>query len=221
MEEPPTKVTSPNLNRTIKIVQTNNIMIIDFTVNFNNYDDRILKDYSIITYTCPKCGAKHSLTRHGCYERNVFFIDEFDSIQDRRMLILRVKCSSCKSTHAILPNDIIPYCIYSFSFILKVLATYYSKKHKVQEMCSNFSISFQVLYMFISKLLSFLNSCKPVLRSLGCAIASTSDTIVSAITNYQLNGNFLYQYFFNSQWIFLMLKFQNILPRLIYIGGFY
>jgi hypothetical protein len=52
-------------------------------------------------------------------------------------------------------------------------------------------------------------------------MASTLDAIVPAIANYQLNGNFLYQYFFNSQWIFLMLKFQNVLPRPIYIGGFY
>ncbi len=221
MEKPPIKVTSPNLNRTIKIVQTNNIMIIDFTVNFNNYDDRILKNYSIIIYTCPKCGAKHSLTRHGCYERNVFLIDEFDNIQDRKMLILRVKCSSCRSTHAILPNDIIPYCIYSFSFILKVLTAYYSKQHKVKEISSNFSISFQVIYVFISKLSSFLNSCKSVLRSLSSSMASTLNAIVASIANYQLNGNFLYQYFFNSQWIFLMLKFQNVLPRAIYIGGFY
>jgi hypothetical protein len=196
-------------------------MIIDFTINFNNYDDRILKDYSIITYTCPKCGAKHSLTRHGCYERNILLIDELGNIQDRRIVVLRVKCSSCKTTHAILPNDIIPYCIYSFSFILKVLAAYYSKQHKVEEMCSNFCICFQVLYMFISKLSAFLNSCKPVLRSLGYAIDFTPDTVVSAITNYQLNGNFSYQYFFNSQWIFLMLKFQNILPRPIYVGGVY
>ena len=203
------------------IVQTNNIMIIDFTVNFNNYDDRILKDYSIITYTCPKCGAKHALTRHGCYERNILLIDELGIIEDRRMVVLRVKCSSCKTTHAILPNDIIPYCIYSFSFILKVLAAYYSGHHKVEEIYSNFCICFQVLYMFISRLSAFLNSCKPVLRSLGYAIDSTPHMVVSAITNYQLNGNFLYQYFFNSQWIFQMLKFQNILPRPIYVGGFY
>ncbi len=137
------------------IVQNNNIMIIDFTVNFNDYNDKILKNYNIINYTCPKCGAKHSLTRHGCYERNVLLIDELGNIEDKRMVVLRVKCSSCKTTHAILPNDIIPYCIYSFSFILKVLAAYYSEQHKVEEICSNFCICFQVLYMFISRLSIF------------------------------------------------------------------
>lgn len=136
------------------------------------------------------------------------------------MVVLRVKCSSCKTTHAILPNDIIPYCIYSFSFILKVLAAYYSEQHKVEEICSNFCICFQVLYMFISRLSAFLNSCNIILRSLGYAIDSTPDTVVSAITNYQLNRNFSYQYFFNSQWILLMLKFQNILHRPIYISTF-
>lgn len=89
------------------IVQNNNIIIVDFTVNFNNYDDKILKEYSIITYTCPKCGAKHSLTRHGCYERNILFIDELGNVQDRGMVVLMGKCSLCKTTHAILPNGII------------------------------------------------------------------------------------------------------------------
>ncbi|WP_395939534.1 DUF6431 domain-containing protein [Clostridium sp. DJ247] len=196
-------------------------MIIDFNVNYNNYNEKILNNYSIFYYICPKCGAKHSLTRHGNHERNVCFIDDSQNVRDRKIIILRVKCSSCNSTHAILPNDIIPYCIYSFSFILNVLTEYYSNEHRVLDICSKFSISFQILYMFILKFSLFLNSCTTVLRSLGYAVASAPNTIVSEITNYQFNGNFLYQHFFNSQWIFLMLKFQNILPRPIYIGGFY
>jgi hypothetical protein len=203
-----------------KIVHTNDIMLIDFTVNFNNYTEKILENYSILYYICPKCGAKHAFTRHGSYERNICYIDDLKNIVDRRIKILRVKCSSCNSTHAILPNDIIPYCIYSFSFIISVLTDYYSANHKISDICSNFSISFQILYMFISKFLIFLNSCTTLLRTLGYAIDSQSDTVIATINNYQLNENFFYQYFFNSQWIFLMLKFKNVLPRPIFVGGF-
>lgn len=196
-------------------------MLIDFNVNCNNYSKKILNNYSILDYVCPKCGAKHSLTRHGSYERNLCLIDDYKKTVDIKMTILRVKCSSCNSTHAILPSDIIPYCIYSFSSILKILTKFYSNEHTVLELCSTFSISFQVLYMLVSRFSLFLNSCITVLRNLGYAIHPTPDTIVSKITTYQLTESFLYQYFLNCQWVFLMSKFQNILPRPVYIGGFY
>ena len=50
-------------------------MIIDFDINYNNYTEKILNNYSIYTYTCPKCGAKHSFTRHASYERNICCFD--------------------------------------------------------------------------------------------------------------------------------------------------
>jgi hypothetical protein len=196
-------------------------MLIDFAVNFNNYTEKILENYSAFHYVCPKCGAKHAFTRHGSYDRNLCYIDDLKNIVDKRIKILRVKCSSCDSTHAILPNDIIPYCIYSFSFILNVLTGYYCDEHKILDICYNFSISFQILYIFISKFSLFLNSGSTVLRTLGYAIDSEPDIVVATINKYQLNGNFFYQYFFNSQWIFLMIKFKNILSRPIFIGGFH
>lgn len=196
-------------------------MVIDFKVNFNNYEEKILKNYSFFDYPCPKCGAKHSLTRHGSYDRNVCFIDAAQNIVEQKFTLLRVKCSSCNSTHAILPNDIIPYCIYSFSFILSTLTEYYSNEHSIPDLSSIFSISFQLIYIFIAKFSSFLNSCSIVLRSLGYVIPPNPDTVVSVLNSYQLSGNFLYQYFFACQWMLLMTKFQNIVPRSIYISGFY
>lgn len=197
-------------------------MVIDFNVDCNCYNKKILENYSVFDYICPKCGAKHSFIRHGTYERNVFFVDSSKNLTEEKIDILRLKCTSCNSTHAILPNDIIPYCIYSFSFILNVLIEYYSTNHKILNLCSNFHISFQIIYTFISKFTVFLDSCVAVLRSLGYSITSTYsvDTIVSAINIFQLSENFLYQYFFNSQWMVLMLKFKNILPRPIFISGF-
>lgn len=196
-------------------------MIIDFKVNFNNYEEKILNNYSFFDYQCPKCGARHSFTRHGSYARNVCFIDADQNIVEQKLTVLRVKCSSCNSTHAILPNDIIPYYIYSFSFILSILTKYYSKEHSIPALSTIFSISFQLIYIFIAKFSSFLNSCLTVLRSLGYAITPDPDTVVSALNSYQLSGNFLYQYFFACQWMLLMTKFQNTVPRSIYIGGFY
>ena len=196
-------------------------MIIDFTVNFNNYKGKILNNYSFFYYTCPKCGAKHSFTRHGSYERNVCFIDNYHNIYEEKICVLRLKCSSCGSTHAILPKEIIPYCIYSASFIIKVLSEYYLEDTKISDLCSSFSISFQLIYSFISKFIEFLTSSFSVLRNLGYEISCIPHKVISTINLYNQNKSFLYTYIFRTQWIFLMRKFHNILSPPIFIGSFY
>jgi hypothetical protein len=196
-------------------------MIIDFNVNYNKYDDKILNNYSLFNYKCPKCGAEHAFIRHGSYERNICFVEKKCNIISKRMNILRLKCNSCKSTHAILPKDVVPYCIYSLSFILNVLTDYYCVNEKISNICTNYSISFQLIYTFISRFTEFLNSCIYVLRSLGFALSSIESSIIDGINKYEIKDNFSYQYFFNCQWIFLMTKFHNNIPRLVYIGGFY
>jgi len=196
-------------------------MIIDFTVNFNNYKEKILNNYDFFYYTCPKCGAKHLFTRHGSYERNICFMDNHNNICEEKICILRLKCTSCDGTHAVLPNDVIPYCIYSFSFVIKVLSKYYLENSKISDICSIFCISFQLIYGFISKFIEFLDSAFSVLKNLECGLARIPTGIISAINLYHQNKNFLYSYLFNTQWSFLMTKFHNMLSPPIFIGSFY
>ena len=89
-------------------------MIINFYINCKDYEEEILINYSFHNYKCPKCGNKHSWNRHGSYERNIVLIND-NTFIDSKMNILRLKCTSCKSTHAVLPGDVIPYYI-SFVF---------------------------------------------------------------------------------------------------------
>ena len=196
-------------------------MIIDFTVDFNNYREKILNNYSFFYYICPKCGAKHSFTRHGSYERNICFIDNYHNICEEKMCVLRLKCTSCESTHAVLPKEIIPYCIYSASFIIKVLSEYYLEDTKILALCSSFSISFQIIYSFISKFIEFLTSSFSVLRNLGYEISRSPHKVISTINLYNQNNSFLYIYIFRTQWTFLMRKFHTILSPPISIGSFY
>lgn len=196
-------------------------MIIDFTANFNNYIEKILNNHLFFDYICPKCGAKHSFTRHGSYERNVCFMDKHNNIYEERMCILRLKCRSCNSTHAILPNDIVPYCVYSFSFIINVLTKYYLKDNKIVDICSLFPISFQLIYSFVSKFIEFLNSSFSVLNSLGCEVPCVPQKVISMINLYHKNKNFLCSYIFSTQWMFFMRKFHSRLSPPIYIGSFY
>ncbi len=125
-------------------------MIIDFNSNFNTYNERILNNYSIFTYICPKCGAKHSFIRHAVYERNVCYLNDNFEICEMKINILRLLCNSCNSTHAILPNDVVPYCIYTFSCMFHVLVQHFVEHCSVLKLCRKFKISFQpsILYPY-------------------------------------------------------------------------
>lgn len=67
------------------------------------YDNFIHRDVDFSIVTCS-CGHDHCLTRHAYYTRTVKTM--FGSF---RIRILRVKCSLCNVTHAVMISCIIPY----------------------------------------------------------------------------------------------------------------
>ncbi len=193
-------------------------MIIDFKYNFNTYEEKILNNYSKFKYTSPCCGAKHSLTRHAYYCRHIIYIEN-GSLKINELKILRVKCSSCNTTHAILPNDVIPYSIYSFTFTFQVLYLYYNKnKLKNKDILNKYRISHQVLYHLISKFIYFLQECILFLRTLNCFTQDPLEILEAIKYQHYHVENFLYSYFFNNRKFFLMKKYQNTIPYKIKIG---
>lgn len=194
-------------------------MIIDFKTNFKGYNKKILNIYSFFDYNCPKCGAKHTLIRHAIYERNIIYIKN-ETIYEEKAQILRVKCTSCNSTHAILPNDVIPYCIYSYSYVLQMLVEHFVNGDSVITIAQKYNISFQLIYYFINKMNIFFNKCVALLRiisALNSIFTPNYEKILSAIKIYSIN-NFVIRYYEEYKWMFLMNKFQNIVARPIYIG---
>lgn len=127
-------------------------MIIDFRHSFKDYDE-ILNFYGIWDYECPnpECGAKlHSLHRHARYERNIILWDpETCGLRDERMEILRLKCSSCGTTHAVLTSDIIPFFAYSIHALLALLSLCTEPGCSVPQTEKETGISYQMLYRFL------------------------------------------------------------------------
>lgn len=94
---------------------------------------------------CPYCGAKHPIwSYHDSYTRYLISYESQDTVT-YTIEITRIVCSSCKHTHAILPEIIIPYTSYSLIFVLSVLKDYFSKM-KVKEVCEKYQISISTLY---------------------------------------------------------------------------
>ena len=103
----------PSRKQSIKDI----LMIIDFSLSRNNYHE-ILKFYGDWSYQCPVCGAKHHLVRHGSYERYLIFPGDDTALEYTCMTVLRLKCTSCSATHAVLPMDIIPFHQFSVQAVL-------------------------------------------------------------------------------------------------------
>jgi hypothetical protein len=95
---------------------------------------------------CPLCGAKHPIwSYHDSYDRYLISYEK-GSVVIYLIRIIVIKCSSCKHTHAILPEVIIPYGSYGILFILSVLRDYYLHTITVSALCDKYQISPSTLY---------------------------------------------------------------------------
>lgn len=141
-------------------------MIIDFTHSYKDYNE-ILYFYGVWDYKCPNpgCRAKqHPMRRHARYERSLVLWDaDAGCLKEERMEILRLKCCSCASTHAVLTMDIIPFFVYSIQVFLALLSQCMAEKSSVPRTGEKNGVSCQLLYRFVlifheyaEKLLLFL-----------------------------------------------------------------
>lgn len=142
------------------------LMIIDFSLSRNNYNE-ILEFYGDWKYQCPVCGAKHHLTRHGAYERYLIFPGDDAVLECIRMTVLRLKCTSCGSTHAVLPMDIIPFHQFSVQAVLIVLLSAVSPRSSVPKAAGRMDISYQLAYAFVALYRRYEARILLILRKLG------------------------------------------------------
>lgn len=70
---------------------------------------------------CPGCGRAGDFGGHGLYGRNIV-----RKGREERVEVRRVRCRGCRSTHAVIPDGVIPYRAYAVAFVLAVLAAWAS-----------------------------------------------------------------------------------------------
>lgn len=110
-------------------------MITIYLNNFNKdisqaiYDDEINK-LNINRIQCPKCHQYH-MVKHAYYSRGVKTKKGKISL-----IVLRVKCKECNSTHAVLLSAIIPYSSIQYKDQLRII----KKKNLKELMIDNISI---------------------------------------------------------------------------------
>lgn len=130
------------------------LMIIDFSHSCKDYDE-ILNHYGQWEYICSGCDSKHSLHRHGKYGKTIVLLEE-NVLSEKRMEILRLKCSSCGKTHAILTSDMIPFFSYSLpAFLNLVCMCSKTTGGSVLKTEKSTGVSYQLLYRFIGIFLDY------------------------------------------------------------------
>jgi hypothetical protein len=101
---------------------------------------------------CPKCNCQGQFYRHGFYVRFLFVLCVIANLfksEKIKISVLRVKCKNCGKTHAILDCEVIPYCRYSISFIMEVLATHFISQVSIEDICIEFEISERTFALFL------------------------------------------------------------------------
>lgn len=109
-----------------------------FNINcqYNQYfykEDIKHLNYAVII--CPKCGAVGFFRNHGKYDRYLF------NCSNERFCIQRIRCEKCNSTHALLPDVIIPYRYFSAPFLLKVFTLFLIDKISIPQIAEMLKLS--------------------------------------------------------------------------------
>ena len=101
------------------------------------------------TIPCPFCGCAHPCwLSYGDYPRHLISF-EAGGMVDSIVAVQRVLCPSCLHTHAILPENTIPYASYGLLFLIRVLRGYFLHTMTVEKLCAMYRISTSTLYAWL------------------------------------------------------------------------
>lgn len=115
---------------------------------------------------CNTCHHKHC-HKHDYYERNYLIIPNDLECEDNKVRILRVKCTECHHTHAILPEEIVPYQQYSLIFIITALILHYVHDMSIRNVCLTMNINKKTFIRWIKTFKRQLIKYYGIFKSLG------------------------------------------------------
>jgi hypothetical protein len=111
----------------------------------NLADSDLFQSCALIKTRCPKCGADGCLSPHASYTRHMVSFGRL-GLTDELVKIFRDLCPSCSSTHARIPDNLIPHSPYTLLFVIHALKAYLNRTCTVAELCGQLQISVSTLY---------------------------------------------------------------------------
>lgn len=157
-------------------------MIIDYGLTNEDYQSCVIDNYKQWHFDCPDCKKMMKFHRHGTYQRYLSLIKE-ETVSIELVEILRLKCTGCGATHAILTPDMIPYRIYSMSLFMWLLDRMFCEEKSLLRISDMTGISYQglqiILKLFVHSLEKICSLISYVEYDLS-HLADTSRKIISA-----------------------------------------
>ena len=128
-----------------------------------------VNDYS--NFKCPLCKKDHTLSFHKTYERNIIIhLDGYEVIAKISLIVL--ECAYCKEYnrnsqhyHAIIPDYIFPYHIYSSNIITNCLIEHYLNELTIKQIIEQANISHQLYYKWLNELKKYLTVSSVILKT--------------------------------------------------------
>ena len=114
-------------------------------VLFQSYMDKYRPELD----TCPYCGARGHCRIHGYYKRRIGEFRDGTVIWEK-VNVMRVRCTGCGHTHAILPDVIIPYTRHGVLFIIHALASHFIHHLSVEKACEMHGVSRNQFFRWLS-----------------------------------------------------------------------
>lgn len=108
---------------------------------YQNYIDNL----DTFQLECNFCHSRGECVKDGHYQRGYLVSPEDLKGIGKKIFIQRVKCKHCTHTHALLPEEIVPYRQYSIIFISLVLFVLFLGELSINSICKMYSISIRQL----------------------------------------------------------------------------
>jgi transposase-like protein len=144
---------------------------------------------------CPGCGAE-KLSPYGSYSRNLVSYEDGATVESS-VSPLRFECTSCGTTHALLPDILIPYSPYSLHFKLTVLVAYFERKMTVVAICQHFGVAVSTLYSWKKRLLEHKELLLGILASLEEPVIAFLRSLLGAACISDRLRSFFHRYSFS------------------------
>lgn len=196
------------LNKKINSFNENNLKSFSSYSEKNSYIQSLMPDITDIDRNiCPYCHAKGKLIKYGTYERNLSVLVD-NEVENYRISIQRVICTSCNHTHALLPNFIVPYkimTIFSIAQIAKRASI--SSAYKLAE---TINLSVQMIYSYIAIVLAFFEDFRILNNSKEYCYAQNFNKKYFLNNCIELSkANYRYDFFEFYNWLLFMQKFRD------------
>ena len=159
------KINSSELNQRLLLWDVlssiNSEIILKITNDFNlilNKDDyqAFVASIDLLSLHCPVCGVVGLFILYGHYKRFVI-IDDISSGECKIQIpVQRIQCTQCKSTHALLPTNFVPYTQFTYLFIYYIVTL-----DENDDLITSFEVALQTIRKVKARVIEFWDSLFP------------------------------------------------------------